>query len=300
MKVWIDTDIGGDIDDALALLLAISTPEIEIIGVSTVFQNTIARAKIAKTLLTMGKRGDVKVYAGIGEPLNTTKVFNDPVVLDEVPKTYIPALFDSAEIEKEHAVEALHSALVKYDDLVVVTLGALTNIASLLTKYPQAAKRIKKLYIMGTAIWLNLNEFNISCDPEAADIVMQSDLPKKVVSLDVTFKCELKKEDIDILEKCQTPLVKTVLAMHQMWGAGMILHDPLTLSEALREQFVTFTPGNLKVELDGEFSRGKCINLCDFNWNRPGRENLLVSSAVNNSEFTKYFVNKIYAFDKTL
>ena len=69
MKVWIDTDVGGDIDDALTLLLALASPEVELVGVSTVFENTLARAEIAKTLLSMGGRPEVPVYAGEGLPL---------------------------------------------------------------------------------------------------------------------------------------------------------------------------------------------------------------------------------------
>lgn len=300
MKIWLDTDIGGDIDDALALLLAMSNDELEIIGVSTVFQNTKARAKIAKKLLEMGGKGHVKVYAGHGKPYKATKVFNDPLDLISPPKTYINELFDDAKIEEMHAVEALKDALDTHQDLVVVSLGALTNIASLIENYPLSAQRAKYLYIMGTAVWLNLNEFNISCDPEAADIVLSSTLPKKVVSLDVTFKCELNKNQIAILKQCKSELVKTVLAMNEMWGEGMILHDPLTLSEAIHEQFVTFVPGSLKVELEGEFSRGKCVNLCDFNWKKTPREDLQISSAVDHQKFTDFYVNNIYVYDKRI
>ncbi len=300
MKIWIDTDIGGDIDDALALLLAIATPTVDIIGVSTVFQNTKARARIAKKLLEMGGRGNVPVYAGIGKPIKATSVFNDAVDLISLPKTYIPELFDDARIEDLDAVSALRNALEKHDDLTVITLGALTNIAALITQHPASVQRVKELFIMGTAIWLNFNEFNISCDPESADIVLQTTLPKKVVSLDVTFKCELTSAEIDVLKACTSPLVKTVLAMNEMWGEGMILHDPLTLAEAIYPSHVTFEPGNLKVELEGAFSRGKCVNLADFNWRRPGRPDLLVSKAVDNAKFTKFYVNKIYSFDKNM
>lgn len=299
MKLWIDTDIGGDIDDALSLLLAIATPEVEIVGVSTVFQNTVARAKIAKKLLEMGGRHNVKVFPGIGQPFKTNKVFHDPVDLHSLPKTYIKELFDDANIEQLDAVEAMKEALLNSEgDITFVTLGALTNVATLLIKYPEAAQKIKRLYIMGTAIWLNLNEFNISCDPEAAAIVLASKLEKRVVSLDVTFKCALSENEIEVLKSCNSPLVKTVLAMNEMWGEGMILHDPLTLSEAIEEQFVEFTTGDLKVELEGEYSRGKCVNLCDFNWKHKGRDDLLISKDVNHQAFTSFYVKKIYVYDK--
>jgi purine nucleosidase/pyrimidine-specific ribonucleoside hydrolase len=301
MKVWIDTDIGGDIDDALALLYAMTVEDLEIIGVSTVFQNTLARAKIAKKLFDMASMTDVKVYAGIGQPIKATKVFNDPVDCITPPRTYIPALFDDAKIESTHAVDALRDALLSsHNDITVITLGALTNVASLITKYPEAAKKIQSLAIMGTAQWLNLNEFNISCDPEAADIVFRSDIHKTIVSLDVTFKCEVNKEQRELLKTCQSQLVKTVLSMNDLWGEGMILHDPLTLAEAINPKYVTFTPGNLKVELEGEFSRGKCVNLADFNWKRQPRADMLISTNVDHDAFTNDYVNKIYGLDKAI
>ncbi|MGI6735028.1 MAG: nucleoside hydrolase [Bacilli bacterium] len=297
-KIWLDTDIGGDIDDALTLLLLMSYENVEIVGVSTVFENTVARAKIAKKLLEMGNRNEVKVYAGIGKPIKATKVHNNKIDLKGLPKTYIPELFDDVIIEKTPAVEALRDALLTSDnDITVVTIGALTNLASLITKYPEAAKKIKEVYIMGAAVRLNLNEFNITCDPEAADIVFSSDLNKKVVTLDVTFKCELKEEHIAKLKKCQSKVVKTVLAMNKLWGAAMILHDPLTLAEAMGEKFVKFTPGLLKVELEGYYSRGKCINLTDFNWKHKPCSNFLISSDVENIKFINDYVNKIYQFD---
>lgn len=301
MKVWIDTDIGGDIDDALALLYAMTDSTLEIVGVSTVFQNTLARAKIAKKLFEMGNLPHVKVYAGIGQPLKAKKVFNDPVDCVTPPRTYIPELFDHAHIEEQGAVEALRDALLASDnDITVITLGALTNAAYLITKYPEAAKKIKTLAIMGTAVWLNLNEFNISCDPEAADIVFNSHIQKTIVSLDVTFKCEVSKEQREVLKTCKSQLVKTVLSMNDLWGEGMILHDPLTLAEAIHPKYVTFTQGNLKVELEGEFSRGKCVNLSDFNWKRNPRPDMLVSVAVDHDGFTNNYVNKIYCLDKLI
>lgn len=300
MKFWIDTDIGGDIDDALALLLAMSYDDIEIVGVSTVFENTVARAKIAKKLLEMGNKPHVKVYAGIGQPFKATTVHNHRVDLVSYPKTYIPSLFDDVQIEDLGAIEALKQALEENDDLVVITLGALTNIAYLINSHPETAAKIKKLYIMGTAIWLNLNEFNISCDPEAADIVLNAPIPKAVISLDVTFKCQLNNEQIETLKQCDSELVKTVIAMNELWGEGMILHDPLTLSEAINENFVTYEPGNLKVELEGSYSRGKVINLMDFNWGRKPNPFLHISTAVKNEQFTEFFVKKIYYLNKRL
>ena len=196
-----------------------------------------------------------------------------------------------------NAVDALHDALNTYESINVVTLGALTNIARLLEKYPEDAVKIKALYIMGGAIKLNLNEFNFSCDPEAAEKVLQSNINKRIVSLDVTFQCALHNDQIERLKKCKSELIKQVLRMSDLWGHGMILHDPLTLGVLLSDEFVEFEKGDIMVETEGYYSRGKCVNFCDFNWGREGRKDLYVSVSVEASEFCEYFIERVCTLD---
>lgn len=296
IKVWIDTDVGGDIDDALALLLAMSSKQLEIVGVSTVYENTLARARIAKTLLALGGKGDVPVYVGESTPLRATYVHTIPLDINRLPKTYEEDVFGNAVVEY-NAVEALHKALNTYEEINVVTVGALTNIARLLEKYPEDSAKIKMLYVMGGAIKMNLNEFNFSCDPEAAEKVIQSNIPKKVVTLDVTFQCALRDEQIARLKNCKSELLKQVLRMSDLWGHGMILHDPLTLGVLLSDEFVQFAKGDIMVETEGYYSRGKCVDFCDFNWGRSGRDDLYLPISVKAAEFCEYFVDCVCALD---
>ena len=301
MKIWLDTDIGGDIDDALALLLSVAEKDVELVGVSTVFENTDARARIIKTLLEMCGNTHTPVFAGEGFPYKAKYVHGLLIEQQKLPKTYIKEVFDGAEYCKEGAIEGLKNAAEKYgNELSVVSIGALTNIAKFIEKYPEIAEKVNCLYIMGGAQKMNLNEFNFSCDPEAADIVLSSKIMKKIVTLDVTFRCELSARQIERLKQCKSVAVRTVMNMSQLWGEGMILHDPLVLAVAISDEFVRFEKGYLKVELEGEFSRGKCIDLCDFNWRREGREDTLVSTDVKATEFTEYFVARICALDKAL
>ncbi len=301
MRIWLDTDIGGDIDDALTLLLALADSRAETVGVSTVYENTCARAQIAKTLLSMGGRDDIPVYSGIGKPIRATTVHRLDVDLKKPPKTYIKSQFEDACHDGDDAVSAMKEAIVREDGgLNIVTLGALTNIAALIERFPEALGKINCLYIMGGAKKMNLNEFNFTCDPEAAAKVLEADIPKKIVTLDVTFECALSKEQIGRLKSCKSKLVKTVMAMSDMWGEGMILHDPLTLAAALSGEFVTFEASNLYVELEGKFSRGKCVDLCDFNWRYPAKQDQLVSDSVASSAFTEYFVSSVCELDEKL
>lgn len=299
-NIWIDTDIGGDIDDALALSLAIAkSDEIKILGVSTVFENTLKRAKIAKTLFDMANE-DVKVYKGEELPFKTKKVFYDVVNKDKEPITYIKEKFEGAIIEKETALVGLMKALSSNKDVTIVTLGALSNIASLIKTNDSCLKNIKEIVIMGGAITMNLNEFNISCDPDAAKIVLDSSIPKKVVSLDVTFQCELTSEQTNRLFACKSELVKTVMSMSKMWKHKIFLHDPLALSEAISNEYVSFNNGKLDVITKGRYAKGKLINLCDFNWHHKPLKTLQVSNSVKSKEFCEYYVDTIIKLDQKL
>jgi purine nucleosidase len=301
MKVWIDTDIGGDIDDALALTYALANPKAEIVGVSTVFENTKARARIAKTICTLGGRPDIRVYAGLGKPRKATSVFSHSIESSNLPETYKEKDFGMAQIEIEGAVNALAEALTNYPgEITVISLGALSNISALMEIRPEAAAKAKCFYIMGGAIGLNLNEFNFTCDPESTSTVISSSYQKYVTSLDVTFQCALSEEQISIMKACHSPLLKMVMEMHKRWGAGMILHDPLTACEALGGHYVSYAPGNLYIEKEGRYSRGKCVNLCDFNWNKKPRDDLNLSTAVDKTSFIAHFIKTIKTFDTEL
>ena len=301
MKIWLDTDIGGDIDDALALMLAMASKEVELVGVSTVFENTEARAKIAKTLLKMGGFGKVPVYAGNGAPYLAKSVHDIPVDVKRLPKTYSDVLFGKAEYDGTDAVEEMGKRFSQSrGEISLVTLGALTNAARLIERFPQAAEKIRCIYIMGGAAKLNLNEFNLSCDPEAADVVFSSKIPKKVVTLDVTFRCRLSKAQTKRLSACGSDAVRTVMRMSALWGDGMILHDPLTLGAAISDEFVKFEKGNLKVELSGGYSRGKCVNLADFNWKREPRSDMEVSAEVDEERFSSFYIERVCAMDRLL
>lgn len=291
-KIWIDTDIGGDIDDALALALALSRDDVEIVGISTVFENTILRAKMAKKIVNLSGK-NVPVYAGIGLPKKQRIVFHDKVDLNKYPKTYIKEEFDDVEIDGIDAVENLRDAVENHNDLTVISIGALTNIATLLEKYPDTYKKIKNLYIMGTAVGCNFNEFNITCDPDSANEVLSSDINIHVVSLDITFRCELDKKTVKQLSEEKSPVMMLINKMRKAWGETVILHDPLTVSEAIEEKYVTFVNGNLEVILSPIHAAGKVINLCDFNWHQTPKDNLHISYDVKNEEFAKYFMKQI-------
>lgn len=168
IPVIIDTDLGDDIDDAFALCLAMQSPELEILGVTTVHRCAAYRAKMAKSLLNAGGFCEVPVYAGESKPLVRESVHGRPLDYGEKPHSYAEE-YDATEYDGDDAVSFIVGTLEKSDrKITLVTLGALTNIALVLQKRPDLFKKIEKLCIMGGAFSMNLGEYNFSCDPDAA------------------------------------------------------------------------------------------------------------------------------------
>ena len=150
-KVILDTDIGDDIDDAFALLLLLESHKFDVLGITTVFRNSIKRAKMAKQLIdSLGY--DIKVYPGIDNPL---KVSIDDLIspeikqkekVDENNKYLIPQWDESMEkcqIENKSAVDFIVESVNKYpNEITIIPIGPMTNIASAIKKDPSIANKI--------------------------------------------------------------------------------------------------------------------------------------------------------------
>ncbi len=299
-KVLIDTDLGDDIDDAFALCLAMQSPEIEVLGVTTVFKSADKRARMAKKLLTLGGFGFVPVVEGEHYPLNQKEMFKLPINFDEPPISYDPAEYDDVEYDGNDAVEFLRRTLENSEEkLILVTLGALTNIARLFQKYPQTKDKVSELVVMGGAFDMNFPEYNYSCDPEAADFVINCGLPVKAVGVDVTFKCATTAEQTKALEECPHPAIKLLMSMRQNPAFMIYLHDPLALMSVYNDEYLTFCQRVVKVETTGEYTRGMAVNMCDHNWRRDCSVSPLVyARQVRADEFTADCIYRLLRFGK--
>ncbi|MCD7907159.1 MAG: nucleoside hydrolase, partial [Clostridium sp.] len=203
IKIIIDTDIGDDADDTLAICLALKSKELEVLGITTVFRNTAARARIAVGLLQQMGRPDIPVYAGLGRPL-----------VEEADVTAVPAqLFPEMEqLPWERslgAVEYLRRTLTESaEPITLVTIGPLTNIGVLLRAYPEVKQNIREIVMMAGAYYMHYNELNVRSDPEAADIVYTSGLPIRAIGLDVTTRCQVNDQLVELLANCGKPGTK--------------------------------------------------------------------------------------------
>ncbi len=257
-KVIIDTDIGDDVDDALALALAVNSPELDIVGVTTVFRNTALRAKLAKRLLQVFGRPDIPVIKGIEKPL-----------VNDWDKTLVPPQVKAVEGDIEideaiNAVDFITEAIVNsLDQVLLITLGPLTNVATALAKEPRL-KGKTRICMMGGMYSQAFPEWNIYCDPEAARIVFDSGIPITMVGLDVTLKCRLNEADMNKIRSFGSKKTRFLSTLITIWQEGSghkypILHDPLAVASIIDPTLVVKKKMNIKVETRGEFTRGVTV-----------------------------------------
>lgn len=303
IDVIIDTDIGDDIDDAAALCAAMQSPELNILGVTTVFKNTVMRAQIARRLLRLGGHGNIPVYAGASRPLKNMEVYGRKADFEEPPITYTEEYADE-EIDTEiNAKQFIISKLEQCSSPIrFITLGALTNIAEVFSERPDLKEKVESIFIMGGAYsTFHVGEYNFSCDPEAADLVLDSGVKILCAGLDVTFQCRLSDENMKVLYKAKHPCLKMLVSLQRAWGHNIVLHDPLVVLLAADRSFVQTEKMKCKIELNGAYSRGMSVNLSNWTWNLPAdASSVEVAMKVDAERVVSTFMERVLKFDEQL
>ncbi len=246
MRILLDTDIGDDIDDAYALALVSRLPDVELVGVTTVFRDTAARARMARHLLDRLRLRDVPVYSGTGKPL-----------VDSLPRVELePQLLltpdDVAHASSMHAVDIIRNTYSAPDnDVVLVTIGPLTNLALALAIDPSLAERIPRVVAMGGYVGRASPEWNILCDATAASIVLGAGLSLLLVPLDVTMETRMRQEHIDALRAVDSDQMRWLMTLTDAWYGKTqhlpTLHDPLAVAAAFHPGLVETEPRALDV-----------------------------------------------------
>lgn len=283
-RVVLDTDIGSDVDDALCLALALASPEIELVAVTTVSRRPWLRAGIARRLLDLAGRRDVPVFAGCERPRAGGDTF---VWFGNEGKEILTdgeiAGLGSAEATSpgESAVDALGRLLRAHDDLEVCAIGPLTNLGELLARDPEAYRRIRYLTIMGGhlrrvayggATFLHGVDYNLCSDGAASQAVLSAGLPIRLVTADVTLQTWITPADRARLASRGTPLNAVLARAVDAWapvmrqiftgfGATMgednaaFLHDPLALASVYDESFCEFADLEVEPAIEGGIFR---------------------------------------------
>ena len=273
IKIIIDTDIADDADDALAICLALKSEELEVMGITTVFRNTAARAQIAVRLLQLMGRTDIPVYAGIGHPL---------------------AGMEELEYRKDmDGVEYLRRSLAaSQGDITLVTIGPLTNVGVLLCKHPEVKGKIKEIVMMGGAYYMHYNEWNILCDPEAAHIVYSSGVPIRAIGLDVTTRCQVNDQLVTLFRNSKKPEVELLADLltcyYENRGRHTFLHDPMAVFAVYDKDIITYQGEDIHVELHGQHTRGTTFNTWKIGVGNS-RQNVQCAKDIKAEEFVRRF-----------
>ena len=294
-RIIIDTDIGDDIDDALAVAFALNSEEIDVAGITTVYKNTAARAELAKKLLMLYGRESIPVYAGCPQPLINR------INPDEIPCQFSNDMKNIAINSDKDAVDfIIGSVLDSSGDITLVPIGPLTNIAVAICKRTEIKDKIKRIILMGGAYYFHYNEWNIACDPEAARIVFESGIPIKVVGLDVTLDCKLTKEDMNRIYSHRTGapafLSELVVRWQQKGNYFPILHDPLAVYAVFDREILAFKNESIAIETKGEFTRGTTFNRTDTRRgnNRDPVSGISVACSVDSRRFIDLFIERVF------
>jgi purine nucleosidase len=271
-KIIIDTDPG--VDDAFALLLAMSSPEFDLLAVTAVAGNVPLEVTLpnALRLVEIAGRSDIPVARGAAAPLTRKLVDaayahgNNGLAGVEFPA---PRLRPTAE-----PASALIGRLVRAHpgEITIIGIGPLTNIALALRESHDLASDVCEIVLMGGSLsGGNVTpsaEFNFYVDPEAASIVFDAGIPIRMVGLDVTRQVALKKEHIDALQAGRGPvseaaarIATAVMAMYrrQQEEGNPHLHDPLAVSALLSPNILTFEDYRVEIETAGTLTAGESV-----------------------------------------
>ena len=298
IKIIFDTDIGDDIDDAFSLALVGKLNQLELIGVTTVYRNTVLRAKQAKKLLDIMNLNHIKVYAGVKNPIKEPIHLFDKDIIQSDGFPIPPQYSDDYKDYKVETKEAIDFIIEKANELngelVMVCVGPLTNIGLAIKKDPSIVKKIKKVVIMGGSYISNTKEWNILCDPEAADILFSSGIDLFCVGLDVTMQCTLDDSILKDLGHQKDELSVTLTLWYNRWKEHFnfkksVMHDPLAVA-TLVSDVCEFSNKHVKVNLDTQ--RG-AIDLDDTKDHSLSK--VRVATKVNRQEFYKIFKQNLIA-----
>jgi inosine-uridine nucleoside N-ribohydrolase len=235
IKIILDTDIGTDIDDAWALGLAMTSAEFELIAVTITDGNTTARARVACKLLHVTDRGDVPVAVGRPTPPPDGIDYQFAWAEDFTAKR--PVIQPAAQL-------IVDTARRFPNELTLVGVGPLQNVADALRLEPRLPKLLKRVVLMSGSIRASawspapVPEWNVVRATADAQLVYAAGFPLTTVPLDSTTYVRLKDEERERLRVRATPLTRSLEALYRLWlhdpSRRMTLHDQLAVGETAR------------------------------------------------------------------
>lgn len=287
----IDTDIGSDVDDALAITLALASPEVELIGVTTVHGDVDRRARMAARILGLAGRADIPVVRGVARPIGADQT---PAMLGSEGEGLLDHPWDGPEATI-HDISAPDWLIEqsRRRPFHLAAIGPFSNVAAAIQRDPAFAGRLRHLSVMGGLVepkqlsddWRRYLDrtgqepaaidYNTACDPAAALIAARSGVPMTWVTAEITFQAPLTRGGLAEIEAAGSPLGAALGRMARIWSerwfhqlqalpdapspvpvdAVACLHDPLAVASIFPGDWLTLEPRPLRYEADGGLFR---------------------------------------------
>ncbi len=249
-KILFDTDIGSDIDDAVALAWLLANPDCELAGITTVSGQPDIRARLASAMCRVAGK-EVPIVTGAAEPLQV--------------EARQPVAQQASSLERwEHSEPSTHTDAVEFmadvidsnpGEITLLAVGPMTNVARLFERHPEAAGKLKQLVLMcgrfgPEQIGQRAAEWNVYCDPHAAQTVLSTKTNRTLVhGLDVTTQVQMEADEVR--RRFDAPLLEPVLDMAEEWFSRRPLitfHDPLATVAAFNPGLCEYVSGSASVQ----------------------------------------------------
>ena len=285
-----DTDIGSDIDDAVALAYLLHQPRCELLGITTVTGEPDKRAALADAICQAGGRGDVPVHVGLAAPLLVA-----PLQPQAAQAEVLTGRAGRAFGPQPTATDFLRQTIrARPGEITLLATGPLTNLAVLFALDPEIPTLLKQLVVMGGVYYTRgydqtNAEWNIRNDPHAAAIVFNAPVPRLVaVGLDVTMQCRMPSEEVRARFAQAGPPLDLVLDMAEVWfrhTSQITFHDPLAAALIFEPHLCTLEHQRIEVELTSPRGLGQTY----FDDNAPRKPHEIAISVKAEAFFDHYF-----------
>jgi purine nucleosidase/pyrimidine-specific ribonucleoside hydrolase len=296
IPIIFDTDIGDDVDDALALALALQSPELDVKAITTVVDRAELRSRLVRKELALFGRLEIPIGIGADEPLL------DPVRNEHHAQLDVLTQEDVVPGPQVRAVDLIIRALLASPRKVtVVPVGPLTNIALALRIEPRIKEKIERIVLMGGAYYRPQPEYNVYRDRIASEIVFRSGVPITAVGLDVTTQCKLKAEDIEQLKGAGHPHTDLLVRLIDLWRQNPVnhyptLHDPLAVGVAVKASLVETEIGRVQVETASPMLYGLTLFTPAAALPKgASAPNTAVARKVDSEQFVRMFMDRVSA-----
>lgn len=246
-KILLDTDIGSDIDDSVALAYLLMQKNCDLLGITTVSGEAEKRAMMASAMLYTAGKESVPVFAGLSMPTLTKSKQPTAQQWERVRNWKHDEIFRANEY-----LEFMRDTITKNPgEVTLLAIGPMTNVGLLFAAYPEVPTLLKRLVLMNGMFYGDTNEWNSANDPYASAFVYHGKAPvHRSVGLDVTMQVQMDADEVR--QRFTHPILKPVLDFASVWfehTKKIVFHDPLAAATIFDEDICGFERGNVNVEL---------------------------------------------------